>query len=316
LQPNRHSLAALDPSHLRLPRGFFSFSHAMQHVPYASMIRRHVGPEYWLIAQHDHALISGELAEQLGNGHFTPPSSCSAILGTALHDCGWVLHDDEPTLNGDRVPLDVFETPREIGLRVWEESAQRAATQDDYAGLLVSIHCLWLSIFASEQAPISGSRWDLSDPRSRFELNRFQHNLIELQEALRQRLGLHTDRPLKHGLADDSQDPKEQKLVCDFRWLQAMDRLSLAICCTVPPFGSMEPVLPRVGGKPCAIQLARPKDDLVIVKPWPFHGDTVAVAVPFRRIPAHTFASDHEFRESYRAAAVENFTVTLRANTI
>jgi hypothetical protein len=295
---------------------FPHFDLSRQTVSYASMIRRHVDAEFWLITQHEHALISGELGEQLGNGHFAPPSAASAILGTALHDCGWVLHDDEPTLNGSHLPLDVFETPRQVGLRVWEESAQRAAAQDDYAGLLVSLHGLWLSIFATEQAPISGSRWDLTDPRARFEVNRFQHNLIELQESLRQRLGMHTDRPLKHGLAEDSQDPKEQKLVLDFRWLQAMDRLSLAICCTQPPFPTLEPVLPRAGGKPCAIQLARPSDDTIILKPWPFNCESVAVPVPFRRLPAREYASEQDFQDCFAAATVEHFTVTVRANTI
>jgi hypothetical protein len=280
------------------------------------MIRRHVGNEHWLITQHDHALISGELAEQIGNSHFAPPSSCSAILGAALHDCGWVVHDDEPTLNGKGFPIDVFETTRDIGLRVWEESADRAAARDDYAGLLVSIHSLSLSVFVTEQAPISGSRWDMADPRARFEINRFQHKLIELQESLRQRLGLRTDRPLKHGLADDSPDAREQKLTCDFRWLQAMDRLSLAICCTTPPFGSMEPVHPRAGSRTTTIRITRPSDDTILLKPWPFHDEAVAVQVPFRRMTSRPFDSLREFREAYQAAAVEHFTVTVRVNTI
>jgi hypothetical protein len=280
------------------------------------MIRRRVNDEFWLITQHDHALLSGELAEHLGNGHFAAPSSCSAILGTALHDCGWVVHDDEPTLNGDQFPIDVFETPRHIGLRVWEESADRAAARDDYAGLLVAIHTLALSVFATEQAPISGTRWDNTDPRGRFEINRFQHKVIELQESLRQRLDLRTDRPLKQGLAEDSPDSKEQKLAFDFRWLQAMDRLSLAICCTTPPFQCLEPVRARVGGKTMSIQLARLANELVTLKPWPFHHEAFTVDIPYRRVSAQPFESEQQFRQIYQTAAVEQFTVTLKANTI
>src|SRR6476646_2312884 len=116
------------------------------------MIRRHVGDhQFWLIAQNDHALISGQLAGQLGNGDFSPPSSPSAVLGIGLHDCGWPVHDEQPTLNSKNLPLDVFETPRHVGLRVWGESTDRAAARDDYAGLLVSLHSLALSVFATEQ---------------------------------------------------------------------------------------------------------------------------------------------------------------------
>ena len=74
------------------------------------MIRRHVADEFWLIAQHDHALLSGHLAEQIGGGEFERPAP-RAIRGIALHDCGWPLHDDEaPTLNERGQPLDVFES--------------------------------------------------------------------------------------------------------------------------------------------------------------------------------------------------------------
>jgi Protein of unknown function (DUF3891) len=280
------------------------------------MIRRQVGNEYWLIPQHDHALISGKLAEQLGNSDFAKPSSASAVLGISLHDCGWVVHDDEPTLNAENIPIDVFETTRPIGLRVWDESAGRASARDDYAGLLVSLHSLALSVFVTEQAPMSGTPWDMSETRARFEINRFQHKMIELQESLRARLGMRTDRPLRHGLAEESLDPKEQRLAFDFRWLQAMDRLSLAICCTTCPFKTIEMLHARPAAMPTSIQLSRANQEVVTLNPWPFAAQQVEVQAPFRRLPAKRFSSESEFRAAYAGAAVEHFTVTVRANTI
>ena len=35
----------------------------------------------------------------------------NTITGISLHDCGWPIHDERPTLNPDRIPLDVFESP-------------------------------------------------------------------------------------------------------------------------------------------------------------------------------------------------------------
>jgi hypothetical protein len=273
------------------------------------MIRRQVGDEFWLITQDDHAQISGELAQAIGNANFSPTSSASAILGIALHDCGWPLHDNQPTLNGENLPLDVFESPREIGLHVWEASAERAAQRDDYAGLLVSLHSLGLSVFVTEQ-----TKWNLDDPRGRFEMNRFQHKMVELQESLRQRLGMKNDRPLKNGLAMDTRDPKEQKLLFDFRWLGAMDRLSLAICCTQPPFDSME-ILPRIGEPASGIKMVREGNE-ILLDPWPLAKLRIEIEVPHRRLPAKKYTDVSEFRAAYAAAPIERFTAAVRGRNI
>jgi len=285
-------------------------------VGFRAMIRRQVGQEYWLIGQDDHAQISGRLAEQLGNARFSPPSCASAVLGIALHDCGWPIHDEHPTLNPRHQPLDIFESPMHIGLRIWDASAERAAARDDYAGLLVSLHGLALSLFATGPSPRDGEKWDLGEPRARFEVNRFQHKMIELQESLRQRLGMSSDGPLKHGLAESSSDPREQKLVFDFRWLQMMDQLSLCICCTEPPFQKIGPMLPRPGAAPAVIGVCRPTAEVLTLSPWPFGPEEVRIEVPYRRVPARRFEDDADLGSVYTQASVERFTVALRPHTI
>jgi hypothetical protein len=273
------------------------------------MIRRQVGDEYWLITQNDHAIISGQLARALGNARFEAPAP-RAVRGIELHDCGWPTHDENPTLNSRRQPLDVFETPRQIGLSVWTESSKRAAAEDPYAGLLVSLHSLSLSILATTMTPFAHERFDPNDPRGRFEVNQFQHQQIELQESLRQRLGLRTDQPLRHGLAEGSTDPVELQLQYDFRLLQAMDKLSLAICCTKPPAATIEPVIPSPGNAPLSIRVTRKSDD-VHVDPWPFGLDRIEVSVPYRRTRSGTFPDEHAFREMYANAPVELLPVSL-----
>src|SRR5215207_5051766 len=99
------------------------------------MIRRKHGSDFLLITQHDHALVAGQLAEVFGNDHFAAPLPREQTLaGVNLHDCGWPLHDDQPTLNPDGLPLDVFETPRDIGFRVWTASVERTIEMDAYGG--------------------------------------------------------------------------------------------------------------------------------------------------------------------------------------
>jgi hypothetical protein len=273
------------------------------------MIRRQMGSDWFLITQHDHARLAGELAAHVGNQLFDRPLlSKSFIDAVALHDSGWPLHDDEPTLNPAGEPIDVFESTPRIALKVWAASAEKAASNDDRAGLLVSLHSLALSITTTTH---KHEKFDLNNPTSRFEINKFQHRQIELQETLRKRLGLATDLPLSHGLATDSNQPAEQAIVFQFRLLQAMDQISLAICCTKPPVLQIKPVLARPGGRSLSLRLRRSDDNVLNVSPWPFDVEEIKLEVPYRRLPAKPFASETAFRDAYKHASEERFSAVL-----
>ena len=277
------------------------------------MIRKHVGEEFWLIAQHDHALLAAELAQHVGGRGYAAPSP-SALPGIALHDCGWPMHDEEaPTLNKNGLPLDVFETPPQVGLRVWSEGARRAAEEADaYAALLVSLHTLSLSVYATTPSPVTHERFDTSDPGIRFDVNKFQQQQIELQEELRRRLGLRVDEPRRFGLAEQSRDPRERQLVFDFRLLQAMDKLSLSICCTKPPFETLEPLLTEPDGVNRRVKVRPVSPFELSLSPWPFREERLDVSVPHRRVPGRAYPSDESFRELYASAPVERFDFALR----
>src|SRR5215207_6268150 len=100
------------------------------------MIRHRQGSDFLLISQDDHARLSGSFAAQIGNDEFRPPSPQEeTIRGAAVHDCGWPLHDDNPTLNPKGEPLHVLESPMPIATQVWGESARLAADMHPYSGL-------------------------------------------------------------------------------------------------------------------------------------------------------------------------------------
>jgi len=264
------------------------------------MIRRETPDHFLLITQHDHALLSGRLAEKIGNESMARPAlRDQTIQGIALHDSGWPLHDDAPTLNRAGLPLDVFETPREIGLLVWRESVERAVAADLYSGLLVSLHVLALSHLMSNMRP---------SPRDRFEINKFQHLEIERQESLRIKLGLRTDVPLDLGLARAGVDPAEDQLSFNFRLLQAMDRVSLALCCTNEPFHEISRLPAAPGGQPRTIALIKQGESSLVVDPWLFDCDSFPVEIGARRLPRQTFASIEEFQNLYRQAPIETLT--------
>ena len=272
------------------------------------MIRRDAGEDWLLIAQTDHAALSAQLAAHVGNARFAKASAFEAI---ALHDAGWPLHDDEPTLNSQQIPLDVFETPREIALKVWAASADRAAAVDPYAGLLVSLHSLSLSIHATSAPPKKTEKFDVQKMHEQFEVNKFQHREVERQEQLRRRLGFNTKLHLKHGIAEAHASKEDDQLRFDFHLLQAMDLMSLCLCCTELPQKESNDVLTSVTGKSIRFKFERDNLGRLRVDPWPFDVDRMELNVPCRRIRAMKFDSLEQFRLVYRGAPTDFLTVTV-----
>lgn len=269
------------------------------------MIRRQANGQFLLIAQMEHARLSGKLIERIGNGLFAPPLPHEpTVQGASMHDSGWPLHDEQPTLNAQNLPRHVFEMPLPVALRIWAVSADRAQALHDYTGLLVSLHSLGLS-----SIPASRDH----TPREAFELNKFQHREIERQEQLRQRLGLRTDLPLKYGVAEDPAQGGvvEEQLTYNFRLLQLADRLSLVLCCSEPLFDRIEGVRPRPGTSDITLTLGRASDGALIVDPWPFDGPRLSLRVPYRPLPARALVDEAEYRRLYAAAPVEQLSLEL-----
>jgi hypothetical protein len=278
------------------------------------MIRHTQGDAFLLIAQHDHALLSGTFAERVGNGMFAPPSPFQPVVdGIALHDCGWPVHDeDAPTLNPKGIPLHVLESPMAVATRVWSESVKRATAKGDaYTALLVSLHVTALSAFAQSQGGIPHER--AKSPAEHFMLNKFQQQQFEIQEGLRKQLNMRTDLPLHNGLADPGVDEAEDLLIFNYNLLKTMDRISLDLCCSEDLFPQIEDVYPRPGESPVTIKVRHTGPGVMELSPWPFASERLAFEVPARRMPAKSYASDEAFREVYRQAPVEPFSVSVAA---
>jgi hypothetical protein len=258
------------------------------------MIRRTAGDRFYLISQDDHAKLAGELAGHWGNDRFSKPNPAElTILGATLHDCGWPLHDLAPTLNKDGLPLDVFETPREIALRVWAASVNQSAEHGDYVQLLVSLHVLFLSV-----------QLTMTDPIDRFEINKFQHQQVELQENLRRQLGMRSTMPLKLGLEVEPSNQQEQWLRLNFHLLQALDLISLALCCTRPPFSHSRLVWDQPDGTPTPLTMNRVDERTVRVSPWPFDRPQIELEIPCRAVRAVRFDNVESFQREFAAASI------------
>lgn len=279
------------------------------------MIRHRVGDEYWLITQDDHARLSGQFAARVGNADFAPPAPYQETVdGVSMHDAGWPLHDDEPTINPQGQPLHVLESPMSVAVRVWSESVRRAAGRDPYAGLLVSLHVLALSGLAMKRDQEMHER--LKDGRDLFDLNKFQHRQVVLQQDLRRRLDLPTETPLTLGLARPGASAREDLLLFGYHLLKAMDAISLDACSGGDLFRTIEQVYPRPGATAVTLRFGHPRNFELTVAPWPFDAPRLSFPVPARRVPAQRYESNEEFRRDYRAAPVESVTITISRGSV
>jgi len=203
------------------------------------------------------------------------------------------------------LPLHVFEAPVSLATQVWSASVARAMNLGDYQGLLVSLHAFNLSAIHLQHAK-GLSRGDL------FEMNKFQHRQIEIQEDLRGRLGLSNEAPRRLGLAKIGASAADDRLLFNFRLLTAMDRISLSLCCGELLFPKMEDVSAGPGKTPMLIELSMPEAAVMEVGPWIFDQPEMEFEVPGRRVRRGRFESLEAFREAYADARVERLRLMLR----
>jgi hypothetical protein len=277
---------------------------------HAPVIRRDLAREdgsidrWWLFNQHDHAMMAGQMARHLGGRLIEKPADERFITAVAQHDCGWPLHDDAPTLDALGRPRDVFESKAPASFALWQASAEGAAAIDPYAGLLVSLHSLALSLHLAAATNLA------TNPAAVFDLNKFQHRMIELQEELRRRLGFRTDLPLHNGLAETAGDPNEKRLAFHFRLLEAMAQLSLDACCTDAPIERVQ-IATAPGGRMIALTAKRTSDVTLQIAPWPFELPRVAVRVPYRELPARPYTDVRQFHADLKSAPMRELPIDL-----
>jgi hypothetical protein len=193
---------------------------------------------------------------------------------------------------------------------VWSESVRRAAEHNAYAGLLVSLHVLNLSALAESRDQQVHERH--RDRAELFELNKFQHKQIEIQENLRRSLDLRTDIPRHLGRAAPGTGAREDLLLFGYHLLKLMDAISLDACSGGDLFEKVDEVYPRPGADPLTIRFGHPAPFTLTLDPWPFDRAEVRYDVPCRRIPAQKYAGDAEFQSARAAAPAETVTVSVR----
>src|SRR3989454_11260792 len=103
--------------------------------------QKQAASEWWLIAQPDHAALSGDLASRISFPDF-PQLDAHVLQAIALHDEGWARFDGGSALklNGQGRPVSFLETSPPDFVIAWRGSIERSEQIAAIGGILVSEH--------------------------------------------------------------------------------------------------------------------------------------------------------------------------------
>ncbi|WP_188646423.1 DUF3891 family protein [Marinithermofilum abyssi] len=141
------------------------------------MIRRNRKDGYFLIRQHDHGWISGDMADHWRQ---KPAPLRSTRLAIRYHDVGWESLDDEVCWDREtNRPYSFEDYPLEPKLSAYRRGIDRVEAMDPYAAVLCSLH--YASFFQEEHVA-------KAEPFLKREKERRERLLHSISEADRKRL--------------------------------------------------------------------------------------------------------------------------------
>lgn len=257
------------------------------------MIRRPYQEGYLLIPQPAHAWLSGQLAQHWGNSGVAsrPEPYQSVVIGTTMHDVGWLEKDGSPILNADNQPLHFIEPELDSVEGMYGRCVSNTMQVDPYAGVLVNRHIQ--TIYHSRAT------------HKRDKMERLQ----PLLDALKNQ-ELHTIQQMQtHPVYQDYID--EPHLNHNYRILRTCDLLSLFVCGAFPartipdvPFHYDE----AFGELTCELL----DEHTLKVTPAIFNQSEITVYLQAKIIPKQYFESQADYNEVFEKAD----SITLRKTIV
>lgn len=212
-----------------------------------------------VITQLAHACVAGCLARGWGNEHFGAFAPREEVcLGAEQHDIGWLLWENQPTLNlKSGYPHNFMQIPTQVHVGIWSSVKQLALPFGRYVALLISLHGTGLyERFRSWQ----------NSPASSELVQPFLKQEYAFQEKLTNNL---LNDPHYAAYATPEVIERNRSLVA--LW----DSLSLAVCMGLRSEQQFDRV-PTASGE-TTLTLIPLDDDLTQIKvtPWPFQQSEV-----------------------------------------
>lgn len=231
------------------------------------IVQRRAG-ELRVFRQHDHALLSGELALAWREAENERAVSDVLVLATSLHDLSWRRADAEPRFNpGTGRPHDFLDFPRDAKFRDAAKGIGRVARLHPYAAVLVSLH----------YATFTGAPpWFVSREADR-------------RRRMLGQLGLRA--------------PGVERMGEDLALLRLFDVLSLHACLT-PPGAAGSDVPSWLSGSYATpdggrIDVRWIDGETLAATPFPFGDRPLQLRLPFRELVAERFAGAEQLRAAW-----------------
>ncbi|MGH2387899.1 MAG: DUF3891 family protein [Chloroflexota bacterium] len=252
------------------------------------------GADLIVVRQTDHMAQVARMAERWGNELFPAPENREeTIRAAALHDNGWRIWEDHPTLVPETGrPRNLGEVERSAHAAFYSEGVRNAVAIDPYTGLLVSLHAAVL------YAGVDGWNSETLAPPLPADASDLQRAFILEQATLQQRLRTELTESRRYG----------RSVAADQLWpaylrLRAWDRLSLYFVFFGMGDGEIDRV-PTTHGE-TRIALRQTGRYAASAQPWPFDQATVVLPVVASRVPDRAYKSGEEFLNVLVAARSE-----------
>jgi hypothetical protein len=248
------------------------------------IVRQEADGSLVLIAQTNHAELSGQFAANWGNDRFARPHPFQSVVRAAIyHDAGWYRYEAQPTYdvaakttpNFPQVPAD----PTQLAAYQW--AIDWLTDIDPYAGLLVSRHRtgLWSERYHTISSPPLRQRGPLSELVTEF---------MKRNEARQEQALASLDR---------------NDFAVNYHNLQVWDLLSLYLCSAEPkslviefvPVGYRQREGVRVSLEPL-------DGERISIEPYPFVLRPLKVCYAYKRLATYDFPSEAAFLDAYYAA--------------
>jgi hypothetical protein len=249
------------------------------------IVRKEPDGSLILIAQTNHAELSGFFAANWGNEMFARPRPHQSVVRAAIyHDAGWYKYEAQPFYDvaTKSTPNFVQVPPDPIQLEAYQWAIDWVSDIDPYAGLLVNRHRtgLWAERYHTVSNPPPPPRRPLSGLVTKF----MAHNEATQQQAL--------------------QSLDRTEFAINYHMLQVWDLLSLYLCGGKREAQTFEPVPTGYDGSAeQGIRLTvTPIDgDRLSIAPYPLDVRPFRVCYAYKHVLGD-FPSEAAFLEAYYAA--------------
>ena len=233
-----------------------------------------------MIAQNDHAKVSGLCASHWGNERFARAHPYEACVRAAfLHDLAWLREETSPRFDpATGTTINYLDVANESQLDEYPWSTHWLEKLDAYTALLVSKH----------RTGIWKSRYGLMT-KPNYPVRRLGPQIEALVDKL------HAEQKAAMTAFD------EHEVTTNYVLLQIWDLLSLYICSTETlKETSWEPVPTSYARRPGeSIQLVPVEPNRISISPYPFDCPSLDVSVVHRRLPTSHFADVQSFHAAY-----------------